>query len=261
MKIGFIGTGVISEAVITGMMKSGIAERLGVEEIVVSTRSQAISTALSERYEMVRVVNDNQTIVDQSDLLFLAVLPQVAQQVLSQLAFRPDQEICSLIATLPVEKITAWGGEVALITRAVPLPPVAELAGITVLSGQSERMEAIFEALGGVIVTQSLQEFDAYTVPGSMMGTYFGFQDIVASWIVAQGGTETEARSFLANVFAALARTAEGSDLSFAALREGHSTPGGLNEQMFRVFCEEGGRDAIVTAMDTVAERITKARS
>lgn len=259
MKIGFIGTGVISEAVITGMMKSGIAGELGVTEIVVSTRSKAISSALSERYEMVRVCEDNQQIVDQSDLLFLAVLPQVAEEVLSQLTFRADQEICSLIATVASEKIVAWGGEVARITRAVPLPPVADLAGVTVISGNSERLEAIFEALGGVIVTKSLTEFDAYTVPGSMMGTYFGFQEIVAGWIVAQGGQPDEVRGFLANVFAALSLTAEGSEESFEALREGHSTPGGLNEQMFRVFCDQGGREALMSAMDQVAARIGNA--
>nr|WP_321507510.1 pyrroline-5-carboxylate reductase [uncultured Celeribacter sp.] len=256
MKIGFIGTGVISDAVITGMMRAGIA----VEEIIVSARSHSISAALAERYDVVRVCEDNQQIVDNSDLLFLAVLPQVAEKVLSQLQFRPDQEIASLIATVPVEQITGWGGPVARITRAVPLPPVADLRGVTVLSGPSVRLEMIFKALGGIIVTESLQEFDAYTTPGSAMGLYFGVQEIMADWIVAQGGDLGDARRFLASVFAALSQTAEISSESFSDLRVGHSTPGGLNEQMFRVFCEHGGKTALTGAMDSVAARIAAAR-
>jgi pyrroline-5-carboxylate reductase len=257
MKIGFIGTGTISEAVITGMMKAG----LKIDEIIVSARSRKTSADLAARYSCVSICEDNQDIINQSDLLFLAVLPQIAEEVITPLTFRADQEVCSLIATIPVEKITAWGGEVARITRAVPLPPVAELNGITVLSGPSEHVEMIFNALGGAIVTKSLREFDAYTVPGSSMGLYFGIQELIADWIKDQGGDRQEARRFIASLFAALSRTAEQSEDSFSVLRSEHSTPGGLNEQMFRVFCGSGGKDALNDAMNAVADRITKARS
>lgn len=45
---------------------------------------------------------------------------------------------------------------------------------------------------------------------------------------------------------------------SYAALKEGHSAVGGLNEQFAKVYIDRGGRDAIDSAMQSIQERIFK---
>lgn len=253
MKIGFIGTGDIAEAVITGMMRSDFA----VSEVAVSARSRHISAKLAETFPKVTVYEDNQQVVDAgSDLVFLSVLPQQAEAVLTPLSFGADQEIASLIATVPAEQIALWCGATGPITRAVPLPPVADLRAVTVLSGHSERLENLFDRLGGSIVAKTLEELNALTIPSTLMGTFFGFQETVTNWLGRKGVPEADARRFLSSLFLALAQTGASSGKEYPDLREAHSTPGGLNAQAFEVFAQAGGLDALNTAMDSVMDRI-----
>ena len=72
------------------------------------------------------------------------------------------------------------------------------------------------------------------------MGSYFGLLETAQGWLVDQGLPDASARSYMAGLFANLGRVAEGSAKGFAALRDEYSTRGGLNEQVFRVFQEEG---------------------
>jgi pyrroline-5-carboxylate reductase len=96
MKIGFIGTGTISEAIVTGIANSNLA----VEAICVSPRSKQKAGRLTASFPIVSAASDNQKVSDICDVVFLAVRPQVAQSVLEELRFRDDQTLISLIATL-----------------------------------------------------------------------------------------------------------------------------------------------------------------
>lgn len=253
MKIGFIGTGDIAEAVITGMMRSDFP----VSDVAVSARSRHISAKLADEFPKVTVFEDNQQVVDAGcDLVFLSVLPQQAEAVLTPLNFGKNQEIASLIATVPAEKIALWCGPSGPITRAVPLPPVAECRAVTVLSGPSERLEDLFDRLGGSIVAKTLEELNALTMPSTLMGTFFGFQETVTDWLETKGVPEADARRFLSSLFLALAQTGANSRKIYPDLREAHSTPGGLNAQAFEVFAQEGGLSALNAAMDSVMSRI-----
>lgn len=260
VKIGFIGTGDIAEAVITGILRavssSGFPTDFVVEEIIVSARSRHISSRLAAAYGVVRVCEDNQDVLNAGcDLVFLAVLPQQAEAVLSPLTFHDGQEIASLIATVPVEKIAAWTGATGQITRAIPLPPVADHRAVTILSGPSPVLEMIFARLGGVIVAKNLEDLNTLSIATTMMGTFFGFQEIVTDWMGQKGVAEPDARRFLSSLFLALAQTGVETDKTFAALRTAHSTPGGLNAQAFDVFDKTGGREALTHALDSILSR------
>ena len=67
MKLGFIGTGIITTSVVTGFCESGM-ENL---QIVVSPRNKERAQMLHEKYpEIVSVAADNQEVVDRSDWVF-----------------------------------------------------------------------------------------------------------------------------------------------------------------------------------------------
>ena len=96
MNVGFIGVGTITEAVVTGLCE---AEVPGLS-ILLSPRSVDRSRRLSERYTAVEVAADNQQVLDRSELVFLAVRPQDAGDVLGALDFRRDLKVVSFIATV-----------------------------------------------------------------------------------------------------------------------------------------------------------------
>lgn len=255
--IGFIGTGVITEAIITGMATAGCLP----ERLLISRRNAETSARLAAFYPQITVLDDNQQIAAASDLLFLAVRPQIAERVLSGIRLRPDQAVASLIAGFPVGRIVELAGAPHRMTRVVPMPPVSRRAGITVLSGPDPLLEALFDALGGVIVAETDESFDALTLPSTVMGLYFGLQQIISDRITAQGTNPGEVRRFLAMVCRSLAETAESDPASFDELRLAHSTPGGLNEGLFAAFLAASGDRALTSALDQTLDRITSARS
>jgi pyrroline-5-carboxylate reductase len=102
-----------------------------------------------------------------------------------------------------------------------------------------------------------IEEFDLLAVGSAVMGSYFGILETVQGWLQAQGLPEVTARAYLGGLASCLGSVAEASPAGFATLREEYSTKGGLNEQVFRVFSEMGGKGALTGGLDSVLARVT----
>jgi pyrroline-5-carboxylate reductase len=256
MKIGFIGCGEITRAIVTGLDRA----RYDYGEIIVSTRSAEISAGLRRDCARVRVSDDNQRIADEADMLVLAVRPQVAAEVLSRLRYRKEQLVVSLIATLTHERLRLWTGPDVTIVRATPLPFVATCDGPTPIFPAHDAVTALFDALGRTIVTTTREEFDAIGVASATMGLYFGLQETLTGWLAEKGISAEAARAYVGAIFLNLAKTGSVEiDTSLEELRHAHSTRGGLNEQMYRVFCEHEGLRALRAGLDSVYARERRA--
>src|SRR5690349_13221878 len=117
MTLGIIGTGTMASAVVEGLRSAGDSS-----SILLSPRNAITASALAERFPGVAVSSSNQEVLDHSDTVLLAVRPQVAENVLSVLRFRPDQQILSIIAIFDLERLRALVSPARRIVRAVPLP-------------------------------------------------------------------------------------------------------------------------------------------
>lgn len=254
MTYGFIGTGTITEAIIVGMMHS----RLATADVVVSPRSDAVARSLAQRFPNVTVAESNQAVVDAADIVILAVRPQVAEEVLTALAIPRHKKLISLIAATKHARLAQWTGhEADAIVRAIPLPFVAAGEGVTPILPADATAQDLFDAMGKAVVCATQDEFDLFAVSTALMGTYFGMLERVAGWLAAKGLTRDQARDALVPMFGSLARMAAAApQLSFQQLREGHSTRGGLNEQVFADFEAKGGSEALLAALDRVLTRV-----
>ena len=83
MKIGFIGTGQITKAVVTGVINSN----LKISQIFVSERNKKISRILKFKSKKIKIINNNQDIINKSDWVFLAITPTVGNKILNSLKF------------------------------------------------------------------------------------------------------------------------------------------------------------------------------
>jgi pyrroline-5-carboxylate reductase len=255
MKFGFVGTGAITEAMVTGIAGSA----LNVSGIVVSPRGAEIAARLAARFPSVRVAPDNQAVVDAADVLFLAIRPQVAEDVVKALRFRPDQAVVSLIAATGHAALESWIDQPVELVRAIPLPFVAEREGVTAIYPPNPRVAAIFSALGSAVECATRQEYDLLGATSALMGTYFGILDKTSNWLADNGIAASKARTYLVPLFASLSQAAVKSEpLSFDHVRREFSTRGGLNEQLFEDFDREGGTKALTDALDRVLDRIKR---
>lgn len=246
VRLGFIGTGTIASAMVEGL--GGGA--------VLSPRGAALAAELAGRLPDVTVAETNQAVVDQCDLVVLAVRPQVVEEVVRALRFRPGQKVISLVAATQIEAIKGWIGVDVPVVRAIPLPFVAERRCVTPIHPPDGDVAALFDRLGRAVECRTMAEFDLLAVGSALMGSYFGLLGVAQGWLVEQGLPEPAARSYLSGLFANLGRVAERSAKGFSELQEEYSTKGGLNEQMFRVFDAEGGTEALRTALSQVLHRV-----
>jgi len=258
MKLGFIGTGAISDAMIRGLLTTDYP----IDHVIVSRRGDRFSAKLAADFANVQIEDNNQTIIDQADMIFLAVLPQIAKDVLSSLTVPKGKKVVSLIATIPIDDLKNWLNSDAQFDRAIPLPAVEHHACVTAVYPGSDDVMALFEKLGGAVAAKTIDAFDGYATGSALMATYFTMLESSAQWMVAHGSDYADARRYLAALFGGLSEnTLKSPDQSFAALVDGHSTPGGLNEQVAKTFEREQGCVAIHTALDEVFARIKAASS
>ena len=91
MKLGFIGTGNITVAVVNGICGSKISFR----KILVSPRNKGKALKLSKKFKKVSIAKTNQEVIDKSNWVFLAITPKVGERIIPKLKFRSNQKIIS----------------------------------------------------------------------------------------------------------------------------------------------------------------------
>ena len=252
-KVGILGVGVIAEALTTGLC--GFGDRRA--KIVLSPRNEEISARLALTFPDVTVAVHNQAVVDDSEIVVLAMRPQVAEEVLGALRFRPDQQILSLVATFSVRQLLSLVAPAVAISRAVPLPPVAERQGPLALYTQSTEVMRLLDGLGRLIRIEDEKELDLASAVTSLMGTYFGMAGAVDQWLTAQGFEPAGSRALVSELFFHLSSAAKTRPMeSYSKLSADYSTPGGLNEHAWRELQAAGWADQIKSALDLILDRI-----
>lgn len=252
MRIGFVGTGTITAHIVRGLKASALADW----PVLVSPRNPEVARSLATGLPGVAIAADNQDVVDRADLVVLAVRPQQAEAVMRPLRLDPARPVISLIATVPIARLREWTGA-AHICRAIPLPFVESRKGVTPVLPPEPAAMQLFGALGQALPAHDIATFDAYAAASALMGTWFGLVETASTWMQAQGIAEADATAYLRALFSSLGATLAASPLSPEALRLAHSTAGGLNEQLHRLFQAKGGSAAIEAGLAAVLDRIS----
>ncbi|AYG64210.1 pyrroline-5-carboxylate reductase [Rhizobium jaguaris] len=251
--IGFVGTGAITEAMVRGIL----AEPPFTARVCLSPRNEQTAGRLASEFAPVEVARDNQTVVDSTDLVVLAIRPQVAEAVVKDLLFRPGQLVISLVAATERQTLLDWIGADVRLVQAIPLPFVATRQGVTAIYPPDTDVAALFDALGAAVQCASKKEYDLLAAASALMSTYFGVIEAATVWLEGNGLERSKAQAYLAPLFESLARRAsESSKTAFSELSREFATRGGLNEQVLADFQTEGGAAALQTALDRVLARI-----
>lgn len=156
-KICVIGAGNIAEALVSGLLKGQVVQ----PGQVFATDVRPERLEVFEQQYKVRVSSNNQKAVAGSDIVILAVKPQVMDEVLYELSvpFREDRLFLSVAAGVPISRILAILNRQTRVVRAMPNTPSTILEGATglavgpgVSSVQLQMAQAIFESVGKVVV-------------------------------------------------------------------------------------------------------------
>lgn len=251
--LGFVGTGAITEAMVRGLAQSP----LGRWPVIVSPRSAERAARLASEFPAIAVAAANQDVVDRSDIVVLAIRPQVAAEVIAALTFRPGQTVISLVAGLTLGALEGLIAAPVALVRAIPLPSVQRRACVTPIMPPDANAARIFDALGQTLAVSDAAAFDAYVAGSAVMASYFGMIDAAAAWMERNGLPRGAAETYLRNLYANLGDTMrERAEASLDDLRSDHATRGGLNEMVHDRFVGGGGVSALTDGLDAVLRRV-----
>lgn len=252
MTVGFIGTGKITTALVTGFATRSITPR----KIIVSPRNAERAAALSQQFSMVEIATDNQAVIDATDVIFLALRPETAEAVLSGLEFRENLPVISLMPTVPLSLLKPMIHPTATISRAVPLPSAAKGFGPVLLFAPHPVSQLLIGAIGDAVEVESEEILHGLWTVNGMISPVFDMMAEMAGWARAQGVPESLARLYTARFVETIAKTAVVEpDVSFAQHSHDAATPGGLNEQTSRMLAEAQAWRVWTDALNAVRKR------
>lgn len=166
-RIGMLGAGNMAGALIRGLLAS---KSVTAEQIVASDVRADHLKELEAKYG-IKTFSDNRELAKVSNLVVLAVKPQVIDRVLDQMAdsFAPDTLLVSIAAGVPIRSLEARLPAHVRVVRAMPNTAAIALAGATGIAPGSRATkedidvtQALFAAIGrSVVLDESL--IDAVT--------------------------------------------------------------------------------------------------
>ena len=253
MNLGFIGTGEITKAVVEGITKSKIKYR----KIYLSKRNNIISKYLKKLNKKVNIVSDNQTIIDKSNWIFLAVTPTVGKIILKNLKFNSNKTIISFISTIKMEQLKKMVKTKATIVRAIPLPPISMMKGPIPIYPKNKKVKLFFNKIGDCIEISNEKSSLNFWSISSLMAPYFQLLSETSSWLQKKGMSRTSSQLYITSLFYSLSKVAVSkSKKDLNLLVKNSQTPKGLNEQSLRFLKKEGYYKKLNTSLDKIYKRL-----
>ena len=227
MRIGVIGTGVITSALVRGIAKDG-------HEIAVSERSAEQSAALASEFENVTVAG-NQEVLDRCDLIFLGLMAEVAPQVLGALRFRQDQSVISLMAGATLDEVAGMVAPANAEALMVPFPGIAGGGSPILAQGDLRSVHAIFGHSNTVFEVADADEMNAYLCAQAVLSPAARLISDASIWLGERVADTAQGEAFLRALVASSLK-----DTRCDELIEALNTPRGYNQRL-RLHMEEGG--------------------
>ena len=254
MILGFIGTGKISSSIIFGIFKS----KLKIKRIYISSRNRNLAKKLSKSYGKIKILNNNQEIIDKSSIIFLGVTPNVGNKILPKLRFSKNKKIISLISTInlnKLKKITKNNN----IVRAIPLPPIEIKKGPIIVCPPSKFAKNIFKYLGKVLELKNEKLSYKFWSTASLMATFYEMLNTSSKWLSKKGINKKLADTYIAELFLALSQDALNKSFQgFKKLVADSQTPKGLNMQVLNELKKVKFFTKFSKALDNVNKRVSK---
>ncbi len=244
-KIGFIGGGNMATSLIGGLIADGTTP----SQIRVSDHHPDRPQALEKQFG-IQTASTNVALVEESDVVVLAVKPQGLREVCEEIADSVQAKrplILSVAAGIRIGDIDRWLGDGNAIVRTMPNTPALVQSGATGLyanqcvnESQREIAERIMRAVG---LTQWLENepmMDAVTALSGSGPAYFFLVIEALEEAGCKLGLSEEASRMLAlqTAFGAAKMALESSE-SAAELRRRVTSPGGTTERAISIL-EEG---------------------
>ncbi len=271
LTIGFIGAGNMAEAIIGALLKSDIIDA---GKIIACDIDKTRLNYMSDVFN-INVTENVPEAYRVSDIVILAVKPQIMEKVLSTITSGTTSANDRKIVISIAAGIKICRFEDALYTginnnaqanlpiiRVMPNTPGLVLSGMSalcpnknVLKQDMALAKTILGSMGKVLEVEE-EKMDAVTaVSGSGPAYFFYFAESMVEEAISLGLTREEAMLLTITTMEGAASLLKSSDDSPETLRKKVTSPGGTTEAAINIFESSKTKDIIRNAVAAAAKR------
>jgi pyrroline-5-carboxylate reductase len=258
-KVAFVGGGQMAEALIGGMLAVKLCAP---DHIRVSDPIAERLDVLKKKYG-VQTGRSNREIAAWGDIVVLAVKPQVLDGVLKEVGAELAKAlVVSIVAGVPISRITDACGRDARVIRAMPNTPALVQQGMTALAigaGAQEKdvasVRGIFESVGKVVPIEE-RLMDAVTgLSGSGPAYVFLAIEALADGGVKMGVPRAIAEMLAAQTVLGAAQMVLETGQHPARLKDQVASPGGTTIAGLHRLEQGGLRATLIDAVEAATKR------
>lgn len=263
MKVGFVGLGNMAKAMIGGMLAKKIAEP---ENILGYAKTQATRGTVKEKYGIC-ILENNEKVAKESDILILAVKPQMFGEVIAQIkdSVSTGTLVISIAAGKTMAQIQEAFGRRLKLVRCMPNTPAMVGEGCSGVCRNElvsdEEMDRCMRLLGSFGVAQEVPEgmMDAVGgVSGSSPAFVFMFIEALADGAVRAGMPRKQAYQFAAQTVCGSAKLMLETGMHPGELKDMVCSPSGTTIEGVRILEEMGFRSAVMNAVGACVDKSKK---
>ncbi len=260
-KIGFIGSGNMGEALVSGLVLSKAARP---QDILCSDIDQDLLDDIKDRYG-VSVTRDNTQVAKTSDIIVYATKPQILGTVLNETADALDMSklIISIAAGVPLAAIAAGLGKELRLIRVMPNicafvkeSATAIAAGEFILENDVAMARTIFDSVGKTVFIQENVLMDAFTgLSGSGPAYIFTIIDAMADAGVKMGLSRKDSLFLSTQTVLGAAKLLQESGEHPGQLKDRVASPGGTAIAGIHTLEQGGLRTTLINAVESATNR------
>ncbi len=255
--IAFIGAGNMATALIKGLLAKGYP----CANIWASDPNNEQLEKLKKDTN-INVSNDNPAVIQQADVVVLAVKPQLINEVLQPLQKALNTKavlLISIAAGISINTLESLSSAKQAIIRCMPNTPALVDAGASALyantntsEAQQQQAQSILSAVGIVCWLQNENDIDTVTaLSGSGPAYFFLFIEALQAAAIEQGLDPDIAKKLALQTAFGAAKLALSGDGDVAELRRKVTSPGGTTEAALAQFEKDDFSNIIARAVAT----------
>ncbi len=257
MKIGFIGAGNMGYAMIKG------AQTVFQDNIVYTDVSLERCAYVKEQTNL-DYLDSNQDLIDQSDVIVLAIKPQYYTEVLMEVTIPSDRIVVSIAPGMTIEFVNAFINGTPKLVRAMPNTPALIGEGVSGIAFgdngfSQEEKDLIMELFSSFGMAKEVPEqlMDAVVpVSGSSPAYVYMFIEAMADAAVIQGMPRQLAYDMAAQSVVGAAKMVLETGEHPGVLKDRVCSPGGTTIAAVQSLEKTGFRSSIIEAMMRCHEKV-----
>ena len=252
MKLGFIGTGNIVSDVVTGISKS----KINYKQIIVSPRNKKKALNLKRRFKKISIARNNQEVVNNSDWIFLGLLPKIGEKILPGLKFKKKQLLISFMSTPNYSGLKKMIKKNLIIVRAIPMPPIRLGKGPIMIFPPNKKVKNFFNNLGTTIEINNEKLSKNFWAISGTMASFYELLNILSNWLIRKKINKLDAQKYVTLLYSALAELAVVNASKPLKRLVDEQTPGGLNWQGVNELKKSGYYKMLEKSLRNIHKRL-----